>query len=421
VTARCRSLEKRSPRCRCGGMAARPDRAGPEQCCIRAKERSSLAAPARPKRYGVLFETELAPVPSWLLLEWECATVESLPRRRNGTASLTSWESNEGAPADGVRTLGWVGRHEERGMPVTFAGQFALSQRWAGRLAERLQPLITRAVGVPAVRNALDGVWLGAPLHPVLTDVPVGSWTAALVLDAAAALTGDEALSGAADRTLAVGTVAALPTAAAGLNDLRDLVGQSRQVAMVHGLLNVVGLSFSTASLVARATGRRGLGRGFSATGFLISSSAAHLGGQLSFGLGIRVNRTVGQPIPESFVPVLDAVELDDEELREVTVDGVPMLIARSRSGEICALANTCTHLGGPLAEGSRDGDTVACPWHGSRFDLRTGAVVEGPAVFAEPHLNARVREGKIEVGRPGVGAGELPELSTFGPAPGVD
>jgi hypothetical protein len=49
VTARCRSLEKRSPRCRCGGMAARPDRAGPEQCCIRAKERSSLAAPARPR------------------------------------------------------------------------------------------------------------------------------------------------------------------------------------------------------------------------------------------------------------------------------------------------------------------------------------------------------------------------------------
>jgi nitrite reductase/ring-hydroxylating ferredoxin subunit/uncharacterized membrane protein len=303
-------------------------------------------------------------------------------------------------------------------MPVSFPGQFALSQRWVEPLAERLQPLIKRAVRGAPVRNTLDGVWLGAPLHPALTDVPVGSWTAALVLDTASALTGDEALSGAADRVLAIGTIAALPAVATGLNDLRDLVGQSRQVAMVHALLNVIGLSFSAASLGYRATGRRGVGRGFSATGFLISSSAAHLGGMLAFGLGIRVNRTVGQRISESFVPVLDADELEGEELREVKVNGVPVLMARSHSGEICALAGTCTHLGGPLAEGSREGDTVACPWHGSRFDLCTGAVVGGPAVFAQPRLAARVREGKVEVGLPGDGVDELPELNTFRPAP---
>jgi nitrite reductase/ring-hydroxylating ferredoxin subunit/uncharacterized membrane protein len=302
-------------------------------------------------------------------------------------------------------------------MPVRFAGEFALSQRWAGPLAERLQPLIARAVRVPAVRNTLDGVWLGAPLHPALTDVPVGSWTAALLLDAAAALTGDEALSGAADRVLAVGTIAALPAAATGVNDLRDLVGQSRQVAMLHALLNVVGLSLSAASLGCRATGRRGFGRGLSATGFLISSSAAHLGGMLAFGLGIRVNRTMGQTISEPFVPVLDAAELEGEELREVKVEEVPVLIARSRRGDVCALAATCTHLGGPLADGSREGDTVICPWHGSRFDLRTGAVRGGPAVFAQPRLAARIREGKVEVGLPGDGAGELPELNTFAPA----
>jgi nitrite reductase/ring-hydroxylating ferredoxin subunit len=306
-------------------------------------------------------------------------------------------------------------------MPVSFPGQFALSRRWAGPLAERLQPLIKRAVGVRGVGNTLDGVWLGAPLHPALTDVPVGSWTAALLLDTAAALTGDETLSGAADRVLAVGTIAALPAVATGLNDLRDLVGQSRQVAMVHAVLNVVGLSFSAASVGYRAAGRRGLGRGFSATGFLISSSAAHLGGMLAFGLGIRVNRTVGQTISESFVPVLDAAELEGEELREVRVDGVPVLIARGHSGEICALAATCTHLGGPLAEGSREGDTVTCPWHGSRFDLRTGAVVGGPAVFAQPRLGAREREGKVEVGLPGDNVDELPELNTFRPAPSAE
>jgi nitrite reductase/ring-hydroxylating ferredoxin subunit/uncharacterized membrane protein len=300
-------------------------------------------------------------------------------------------------------------------MPVDFVGRFALSQRWAGTLAERLQPMIDLAVGNRHVANALDGVWLGAPLHPALTDIPVGSWTAALLLDGASVLTDDEQLAAAADRVLAVGTLAALPTAATGLNDLRDLVGQSRQVAMVHAVLNVLGLSFTSASLAFRRAGRRALARGLSATGYLISSSAAHLGGELSFGLGIRVNRTVGQPAPGSFVPVLDVSELRDDELRRVDAGGVSVLIARTGNGEVCALANTCTHLGGPLAEGSRRGDTVTCPWHGSRFDLRTGAVIEGPAVFAEPRLETRVQHGKIEIGVPDSDAAELPELNTFG------
>jgi nitrite reductase/ring-hydroxylating ferredoxin subunit/uncharacterized membrane protein len=300
-------------------------------------------------------------------------------------------------------------------MPITFAGRFALSQRWAGPLAQRLQPLIERAVAPPAVRNTLDGVWLGAPLHPALTDVPVGSWTAALLLDGAAVLTRDEALASAADRVLAVGTLAALPAAATGVNDLRDLIGQSRQVAMVHALLNVVGVTFSCASLACRRNGKRGLGRGLSATGYLISSSAAHLGGKLSFGLGIRVNRTMGQTISESFVPVLDAAELQGEELRAVKLDGVSVLLARSQSGKVCALADVCTHLGGPLSEGSREGDTVTCPWHGSQFDLCEGTVLQGPAVFAQPRIEVREREGKIELGLPGAQGAELPELNTFG------
>ena len=52
------------------------------------------------------------------------------------------------------------------------------------------------------------------------------------------------------------------------------------------------------------------------------------------------------------------------------------------RSGDVCAIAATCCHLGGPLDDGARDGDTVVCPWHGSRFDLCTGEVQGGPAVY---------------------------------------
>ena len=303
-------------------------------------------------------------------------------------------------------------------MPLTFASRFAASQRWADPLAERLQPLIKRAVSAPPVSNFLDGVWLGAPLHPALTDVPVGAWTTALLLDGGSMVSGDKALGAAADRALAVGTIAAVPAAVTGLNDMRDLVGQSRRIAMVHALVNVLGLSLSTASLAYRHKGRRKLARGLSGLGFLTSSMAAHLGGKLSFALGIRVNRTVGQSVPESFVPVLDAADLQGDELRQVEVDGVPVLLARTRAGEVCALASTCTHLGGPLVEGSREGDTIRCPWHGSRFDLRTGAVVEGPAVFVQPRLEARVRNDRIEVGCPAATVAELPELANLDAPP---
>jgi nitrite reductase/ring-hydroxylating ferredoxin subunit len=151
-----------------------------------------------------------------------------------------------------------------------------------------------------------------------------------------------------------------------------------------------------------------------SGLGYLTSASAAHLGGKLSFALGIRVNRTAGQSLPEAFVRVLDAAELPGEELRQVEVDGVPVLLARARAGEVCALASTRTHLGGPLAEGSREGDTVTCPWHGSRFDLRTGSVVQGLALFAQPRLEAQVCDGKIEVGVPAAAGAQLPELANF-------
>jgi len=299
-------------------------------------------------------------------------------------------------------------------MPLSFAVRFAASQRWADPLAKWLQPLIKRAVSAPPVHDLLDGVWLGAPLHPPLTDVPIGAWTTALLLDTGSVLSGDRDLGVAADRALAVGTLAAVPTAVTGLNDLRDLTGQSRRIAMVHAVANVVGLSLTTASLVYRHTGRRGLARGLSGLGYATSSVAAHLGGELSFGLGIRVNRTMGEVAPRAFVAVLDEGELRGEELRRVDVDGVPVLVARDRAGEVCALANTCTHLGGPLADGSREGDTVACPWHGSRFDLRSGAVVEGPAVFEQPRFETRVRDGKIEIGFPGAEGAELPELAAL-------
>jgi len=101
------------------------------------------------------------------------------------------------------------------------------------------------------------------------------------------------------------------------------------------------------------------------------------------------------------FAAVLEEAELEAGAMHAVDVDGVRVLVSRSRDGLVCAIANTCTHVGGPLDEGQRDGDVVACPWHGSRFDLCSGEVLRGPAREPQRRFEARLREGKIEVRSP--------------------
>jgi nitrite reductase/ring-hydroxylating ferredoxin subunit/uncharacterized membrane protein len=270
---------------------------------------------------------------------------------------------------------------------------------WLDDGAKRAQAPVQRFFSArPRLHNLLDGTWLGVPLHPALTDVPVGAWTSAFVLDVVAAVTGSETADQAADGALAVGIAGALPAAATGTADWRDLIGEERRIATVHALLNVAGLALNVSSLAQRARGNRGAGRALSAAGLAISATAAHLGGELSFGLGVRVNHTFADAQPSEFVAVADEAVLHGQDVKTVTVDGTTVLIARSHSGDLCAIANTCSHLGGPLNEGARDGDVVVCPWHGSRFDLCSGAVIEGPAVFAQPRYEVRTNDGKIEV-----------------------
>src|SRR5581483_30131 len=101
------------------------------------------------------------------------------------------------------------------------------------------------------IQDFLHGTWLGHPLHPVLTDVPVGAWTAALVLDCADACGRKDCRSG-ADLAIQVGLAGAGCAALAGLTDWHVTDGPARRVGIVHGLLNLVGAGLYTASLIAR-------------------------------------------------------------------------------------------------------------------------------------------------------------------------
>src|SRR5689334_12907195 len=270
------------------------------------------------------------------------------------------------------------------------------------RLSEQIQPLIRdsfKAAGPTGreVKNFLHGTWLGHPLHPALTDVPLGAWTAAFALDAMESISGRKELGAGADAAITIGLVGAAGAAVTGLTDWSETYGGARKVGLLHGMLNAGATALYVTSLVMRKKKKRNAGVGFAMLGYAVSSAAAYLGGHLVFGEQIGVNHAAAQEMPKEFVPVLADAELTEGQMKRVDADGVPVLLVRCE-GEVCAIAHTCSHLGGPLSEGTLAGDVVQCPWHGSRFNVRDGSVVDGPATFPQPRFEVRTREGQIEV-----------------------
>lgn len=277
------------------------------------------------------------------------------------------------------------------------------NQDWLEPIADRLQSKIAAAldddgsIGAP-VGNILHGTWLGHPLHAVLTDVPIGSWTAAAVFDALEKTTGNRAMGRTADAAITVGLIGASAAAVTGLADWSKVgSGRPRRIGLVHGLLNITASACYITSLCLRRHHSRQAGRRYALLGFVVSSLSAYLGGHLVYSEKIGVDHTAGFSPPEDFVPVLAETELSDNELRRIDANGMPVLVVR-RGMRIYAIAETCSHLGGPLSEGTLKDTTVQCPWHGSCYSLEDGRVVKGPAVHPQPVLEVRVRDGQIEV-----------------------
>jgi nitrite reductase/ring-hydroxylating ferredoxin subunit/uncharacterized membrane protein len=264
-------------------------------------------------------------------------------------------------------------------------------------VASTISKAVGKAVQPRPVRNTLSGTTLGHPLHPVLTDFPIGAWTMATVLDAV----GGPASEPAADILVAVGIATAVPTAAAGLNDWSDTEGKSRRVGLVHAVANGTALCLFSSSAVARASGNRSIGKTLGLAGFGVLMFGGFLGGHLTFSNAVNVNRTADRTGPRKWTPVLAESELADGEHRKVDAGKVSVLLYRSGAG-ILALDSVCSHMGGPLEEGTIADGCVTCPWHGSTFRLGDGHIVRGPATTPQPSYQARVNDGQVEVRRRG-------------------
>lgn len=273
-------------------------------------------------------------------------------------------------------------------------------QEWLNPVEEILQKAVraalSRGKGTRKVKDFLHGTWIEGPLHVILTDIPIGSWTAAIVCDSLESLTGNEAMGDAARYAIGIGLAGAVGAAITGLTDWSDVDEPARRIGIVHAALNVAGVALFTSSLISR---RRSIQRGkaLAALGFACSTMAAYFGGKLVYQQGIGVDHTLGQQFPEEFTAVLHESELRDDEPLRAEHQGAAILVVRS-GNRIFALPATCSHLGGPLNEGKIEGDSVRCPWHGSRFSLETGRVLEGPSVHPLPCLEVRIRNGQVEV-----------------------
>jgi nitrite reductase/ring-hydroxylating ferredoxin subunit/uncharacterized membrane protein len=254
---------------------------------------------------------------------------------------------------------------------------------------------VAQVVGQGLVKDLLSGTKLGHPLHPLLTDIPIGTLASATVLDLLAAERGEPA----ADLLVAIGLLSALPTIAAGAADWSDSYGPDQRVGAVHAVANVIGLRLYGWSLRARRRGDRRIGTVLGLAGMGTMAVGGYLGGYLSHSRGVGVNNAFYQHQPEDWTAVLSDAELVEGTPTRAVAGDATVLLYRA-DGRVHAINSRCTHAGGPLEEGDVDAAacTVRCPWHQSVFRLQDGSVVHGPASVPQAAYDTRIEDGQIEI-----------------------
>lgn len=259
-------------------------------------------------------------------------------------------------------------------------------------VADPVRRAAQRLLRSDGLRNLLSGTALGHPAHPVLVDLPIGFWTSAMLLD----FTG-RGQRRAARWLMGVGVLSAVPAIATGLSDWSDTDLAEKRVGLVHATLNTAAVGCFTMSWWARGKGGWS-GQGWSWAGATVATGAGWLGGHLAYTMGVGVDTNAFEVGPAEWTKVSGAVDPDGG-VSGADAGGVGLVAVRT-GGTARVLADRCSHRGGPLSEGHRQGNCIVCPWHGSEFDLDTGVPARGPASVPQPVYEARVEGDDLEVRR---------------------
>jgi nitrite reductase/ring-hydroxylating ferredoxin subunit len=273
------------------------------------------------------------------------------------------------------------------------------------KVIEPARKAVVSALRPPAVKDFLHGTWLGHPLHPVLVQVPVGSWISAGLLDAI------PPMRPAATLLIGTGVAAAVPAAAAGAADWSEQGPGVRRLGAVHAAANTVALGLYVGSLVARSRGRGTLGRVLSYAGLGMAGGSAAIGGHMSYAQssGASHAATAARALTSDWIDLgpLDDLPEGRPVLRTGAGSGVAVPLAAVRRGaRVDVFIGSCSHLSGPLHEGTveeiRGRACLVCPWHDSAFDLDDGHPRRGPAANPQEKLDVRMEAGRVMARVPG-------------------
>ena len=260
--------------------------------------------------------------------------------------------------------------------------------------------LCFRAPALGWVKIFLNGTWVGHPLHPVLTDIPIGAWTLAIVLDLIGLLFQFPQLGLASSIAVGVGVVGAAGAAAAGLMDWIDVDPPEKAIGAFHATLNVSATVLFLASFLIRWGQHWQPGWGAFAValaGYVLVTGGGYLGGIMVFHMGVMINRNAYRSGPEDFRQAAAEGDLAEGQLKRLVIEDQPVLLVKL-DGKIHALGAVCSHYGAPLNEGTVVGGTIECPWHFSRFSLEDGRVVQGPACAAIPAYDCRIVSNHVQI-----------------------
>jgi nitrite reductase/ring-hydroxylating ferredoxin subunit/uncharacterized membrane protein len=259
--------------------------------------------------------------------------------------------------------------------------------------------------GTHPIKNLLHGTWpLHHPLHPAITDLTIGGYTAAVVLDVFYLATGDVTAVRAADFVLVAAFISSLLSIVSGLTDWNETFNEERRTGMLHGLLMfVASLGFVASIWLRLSGGPRDLAIGLAVAALVVLLVAAYFGGEMVFGYGTEVNRQAWTEVKDRWEAIdVTAASLQDRKpVVAKTKSGVDVFVVKLDE-IIHAMGNTCTHAGGPLNEGKWVGPDrceIQCPWHASRFCVKDAKVHGGPATFNELRFDVRTAaSGKLEI-----------------------
>ena len=252
------------------------------------------------------------------------------------------------------------------------------------------------------LQDLLNGSYLGHSLHPVVVDVVIGGATAAVLLQVLSWL-GVADLRVAILWILALTWLAGLSAIVTGLTDFKDTAtGDERHVVGLHGLINIVATVLFIAAFVALLGEADLLAGVLLSVAYLVVGVGGFIGGHVVFKYGYMVNHNAfssGKKARE-YTAVLPAADLPEATPTKVMLGTTGLVVVR-RGDLVWALKETCSHAGGPLAQGTLDGYTIVCPWHASAFRLSDGAVRHGPAATRQVAYRARISGDQLEVQGP--------------------